>query len=363
MTSSHRAALVLALIGSAFVSQRLAEAADSAVILMYHHIDRETPQSTSVTPERFSAHLDYLSQEGFTIRPLLEVLEAIRSGSELADKTVVLTFDDGYVSVLMNALPLVRARDWPFTVFVSTDYVDKGYDAYLNWDQLRQLADNGGTIGNHTRTHRHLLHRADDESAQTWQQRVRDEIIDAGERIRSELGDAAIPVLAYPYGEYDESLREITQQLGLFALGQHSGAVGPQSDLLAAPRFPIATGYDGLDDFELRVHSRTLPARILGREVHVLDPGESQPALRLQITPGNFRADDLACYASNQGAMDLQSWTRDEHLEVVARPLQPLSPGRTKVNCTAPSTTEQGVYYWYGYLWMTKNGDGSWYAE
>ncbi len=363
MISPHRVVLVLALIGSVFVSQRLAQAADSAVILMYHHIDRETPRSTSVTPERFSAHLDYLAQEGFMIRPLLEVLEAVRTGSELAEKTVVLTFDDGYVSVLTNALPLLRALDWPFTVFVSTDYVDKDYSAYLDWDQLRRLADNGGTIGNHTRTHGHLVHRTDDESAQAWQQRVRDEIIGAGERIRSELGDAAIPVLAYPYGEYDASVREIAQQLGLFAVGQHSGAVGPQSDLLAAPRFPIATGYDGLDDFELRVRSRTLPARVLGQERHVLDAGESSPALRLQITPGDFRVDDLACYASNQGAMDLLSWTRDEHLEIVARPLQPLRPGRTKVNCTAPSITERGVYYWYGYLWMTKNDDGSWYAE
>ncbi len=363
MISLRRAVLVLALIGNVFLSQRLAYAVDSAVILMYHHVDGETPQSTSVTPERFAAHLDYLTQEGFRVRPLLEVLESVRTGSELAEKTVVLTFDDGYVSVLMNAMPLLRDRDWPFTVFVSTDYVDNDYGAYLDWDQLRQLADNGATIGNHTRTHPHLVRRADDESVQAWEQRVHGEIFDAGERIRSELGDAAIPVLAYPYGEYDESVREIAQQFGLFALGQQSGAIGPQSDLLAAPRFPIATGYDGLDDFELRVHSRALPARVLGRETHILDTDESEPALRLSITPGDFRADQLACYASNQGAMDLLSWTREEFLEIVARPLQPLRPGRTKVNCTAPSATERGIYYWYGYLWIKKNGDGSWYAE
>lgn len=365
MTNETRlvTAFVLMLISYVGLSPRLAYAADSAVILMYHHVDWDTPQSTSVTPDRFAAHLDYLAQEGFRIRPLLEVLESVKTGSELAEKTVVLTFDDGYISVLENALPLLRDRNWPFTVFVSTEFVDKDYRAYLSWDQLRQLADNGGTIGNHSRTHTHLVRRADNESVQAWQQRVRDEIIDAGERIGAELGDAAIPVFAYPYGEYDTSVKEIVQQLGLFALGQHSGAVGLQSDLLAVPRFPIATGYDELDDFELRVHSRTLPALILGRESHILDAGESQPPLRLRITPGDFRADALVCYASNQGVMDLRSWTRDERLEVVARPVQPLRPGRTRVNCTAPSTTESGVYYWFGYLWMKKNSDGSWYAE
>ena len=344
------------------LSPRLTYAADSAVILMYHHVDWDTPQSTSVTPDRFAAHLDYLAQEGFRVRPLLEVLESVRTGSELAEKTVVLTFDDGYVSVLENALPLLRDRNWPFTVFVSTDFVDKDYHAYLSWEQLRLLADNGGTIGNHSRMHSHLVRREDNESVQAWQQRVRDEIIDAGERIDSELGDAAIPVFAYPYGEYDTSVKEIVQQLGLFALGQHSGAVGPQSDLLAVPRFPIATGYEGRDDFALRVHSRALPARSLDRERHVLDTGESRPTLRLGITPGDFRIEDLACYASNQGVMDL-SWTGDERHEAVASPRQPLQPGRTKFNCTAPSATESGIYYWYSYLWMKKNDDGSWYAE
>ena len=356
------AAIVLVLIGYLGLFQPPAYAADGAVILMYHHVDRDTPRPSSVTPEQFAAHLNYLAQEGFTIRPLLEVLESIRSGSELVEKTVVLTFDDGYVSVLENALPLLRDRDWPFTVFVSTDYVDHDYGGYLNWDQLRQLTDNGATIGNHTRTHAHLVRRADDESARAWRQRIHDEILDAGQRIESELGDAAIAVLAYPYGEYDSSVKEIAQELGLIALGQHSGAVGPQSDLLAAPRFPVATGYDELDEFEIRVKSRALPAHVLGRERHILGVGESRPALRLEITPGDFRAGELACYASNQGAMDL-SWADDGRYEIVARPRQPLSAGRTKFNCTAPSATESGVYYWYSYLWMKTNDDSSWYAE
>ncbi len=226
--------LMLAIVGG--TTQRLAHAADGAAILVYHHVADETPRSTSVTPERFSAHLDYLQRHDFTVSPLLEVLESIRAGEELAAKTVVLTFDDGYVSVLENTAPLLRERGWPFTVFVSSDYVDQGYGGYLTWDQLRQLAGDGATIGNHTRTHAHLIRHQTDESAAAWQQRVRGEITDAGQRIADELGDAAIPVLAYPYGEYDVSVKEITSVLGMFAVGQHCGALGPQSDMLAAPR-------------------------------------------------------------------------------------------------------------------------------
>ena len=38
-------------------------------------------------------------------------------------------------------------------------------------------------------------------------------------------------------------------------------------------------------------------------------------------------------------------------------------PGRNKVNCTAPAADERGAYFWYSYLWLVKNADGSWYRE
>jgi biofilm PGA synthesis lipoprotein PgaB len=352
--------LMLALVGG--TTQRLAYAADGAVILVYHHVAAETPRSTSVTPERFSAHLDYLQRHDFTVSPLLDVLESIRAGEELAAKTVVLTFDDGYVSVLENAAPLLRERGWPFTVFVSSDYVDQGYGGYLTWDQLRQLAGDGATVGNHTRTHAHLVRHQTDESAAEWQQRVRGEITAAGQRIADELGDAAIPVLAYPYGEYDVSVKEVARDLSLFAVGQHSGAIGSQSDLLAAPRYPVATGYDELEDFELRVNSRALPAQLVGSERHLVGAEETQPALTLRLADGDYRAGELACYASNQGLMNLSS-ASDNRQEIVIQPRQPLRAGRTKYNCTAPATSEPGIYYWYSFLCIKRNDDGSWYAD
>ncbi len=359
---SSRTALLLMLAIVGGTTQRPAYAADGAAILVYHHVDAETPRSTSVTPERFSAHLDYLARHDFTVSPLLDVLESIRTGEELAAKTVVLTFDDGYVSVLENAAPLLRELGWPFTIFVSSDYVDQGYGGYLTWDQLRQLADDGATIGNHTRTHAHLIRHQTDESAAAWQQRIRGEITAAGQRIDDELGDAAIPVLAYPYGEYDVSVKEIARDLGLFAVGQHSGAVGSQSDLLAAPRYPVTTGYDALEDFELRVNSRALPAQLVGSERHLVDAEETQPALTLRLSDGDYRAGELACYASNQGLMNLSS-ASDNPQEIIIQPRQPLRAGRTKYNCTAPATSEPGVYYWYSFLWIKRNDDGSWYAD
>jgi peptidoglycan/xylan/chitin deacetylase (PgdA/CDA1 family) len=362
MTSRLLAVIVVATISPAGPMMSEARAAEDAVILMYHHVDSTTPPATSITPEKFTAHLDYLARENFTVLPLLEVLRSIEAGNQLPEKTVVLTFDDGYDSVYETALPLLSDRGWPFTVFVSTDYIDGGFGSYLTWDQLRELAANGATLGNHTRTHAHLVRQAADESMDEWRQRVEEEISGAGERLAAELGDAAIPVLAYPYGEYDTTVKEITETLGLLALGQHSGAIGPHSDLLAGPRYPLATGYDELVDFSLRVYSHALPASPLDDESHVLDENDVRPTLRLEILPGDFRVTELACYATGQGVMDL-TWEGDDQRIVSVRPRLPINAGRTKFNCTAPSASENGIYYWYSYLWIKKNDDGTWPEE
>jgi peptidoglycan/xylan/chitin deacetylase (PgdA/CDA1 family) len=335
-----------------------ARADDYAVILIYHHVAADTPEATSVTPDVFGRHMDLLEREGFTVWPLLRVFENLDRGEPLPEKTVALTFDDGYASVRSTAAPLLAERGWPFTIFVSPDAIDGGYALQMSWDDLRALTKDGAQVANHTLSHDHLVRRMAGERPADWERRVRDEIDGAQQRIAAEIGSAP-PLFAYPYGEFDRDLERVVADLGYFAVGQHSGAVGPASDLHAAPRFPFATGFDGLDEFALRVRSRPLPVREPASSSAVVTAGES-PELRLAIGSGDFRLADLACYASSQGRMTVQ---RIADREYSARPQRPLGSGRNKYNCTAPASAESGVYYWFSYLWLTKNRDGSWYEE
>jgi peptidoglycan/xylan/chitin deacetylase (PgdA/CDA1 family) len=350
--------LVVLLVG--LFGSMLAAAADSAVVFMYHHVATGTPPITSVTAARFAEQLDYLDREGYAVLPLMAVIEALRAGRPLADKAVVLTFDDGYESVLTNALPELARRSWPFTVFVSTDAADGGYGGYLDWQGLRRLTAAGATIGNHTRSHTHLVRRLDAESEAGWRQRIGAEIDAADARLREQLGDAVIPVLAYPYGEYDEQLQAIVSQRSLVAFGQHSGALGTESDWTALPRFPVATGYDDLDEFALRARTRPLKLRVDRQSLIVR--GDRRPELIATLTDSDIRPAELACYASGQGRMSL-TWLDSNQTQFVAKPERALAVGRSKYNCTAPSASASGVFHWYGQVLMALNTDGSWYAE
>ncbi|MFW6341189.1 MAG: polysaccharide deacetylase family protein, partial [Wenzhouxiangella sp.] len=129
----------------------------SAVVLVYHHVSESTPASTSVTPARFAAHLDYLDGEGFAVWPVERLLAAVIDRAEaVPERVVAITFDDAYASVYETAWPMLKERGWPFAVFVNTDAIDAGHAPYMDWDALRELHADGVTIGNHSASHAHL---------------------------------------------------------------------------------------------------------------------------------------------------------------------------------------------------------------
>ena len=180
-------------------------AADHAVILLYHHVSDNTPASTSVSPQVFRQHLDFLAAEGFTVLPLGRILTTIANGEPVPDKTVAITFDDAYRSVMDNALPMLEKHHWPFTVFVSTRAIDEGYRNYLTWDELRKLVKAGAEIGSHSHSHDHLVRRHDGESASEWRRRVEQDIRRATQQLETEL-DIRISLFAYTFGEYSANV-------------------------------------------------------------------------------------------------------------------------------------------------------------
>lgn len=326
-----------------------------AVALIYHHIDSTTPKSTSVSPAQFRQQLDYLQENHFTVLALPEIARRIARGESLPDKVVALTFDDAYRSVYTQAYPLLKTRNWPFTVFVNTAAIDQQSRLHSSWEQLREMAAFGATIANHSETHAHLAYRLPNETESQWQQRVTAEINNAEQRIKNELGTAE-KLFAYPYGEYDSALQELLKNLGYTAFGQQSGAWGTTTDKLAIPRFAFAGDYADMDDFKLKV--ATLPFAI--KKINVADNplphNQQRPALRLEFMPGNFQ--DLNCYGSGQGALAL-AW--ESAHTVIIKPNKAIPVGRSRVNCTMPAGN--GRYYWYSHQWIRLDKNNQWILD
>ncbi len=334
---------------------------NSAVILMYHNVSSETPASTSVSVEKFTQHMQYLADNQYTVWPLFKTLQHLATGKTIPAKTVVLTFDDAYQSVYEQAFPVLKEKGWPFTVFVTTQYIGEGYTNFMSWQQLREIRQSGGEVGNHSLSHPHFVRRRGAETDQQWRQRIIDEVQQA-QTILQQNAVSPILAVAYPYGEYSKEVKELLRELGYFGIGQHSGAVSRQTDFQAVPRFPITTGFDDMENFALKVASKNLPVTVLSPDDGIINADVDIPELTLRLQAGDYKKTGLRCYAKGQGRIQ-HEWLADEGSVVVVRAKESIRPGRTKYNCTAPSASEDNVFYWFSFLWMKPEASGRWYVD
>lgn len=133
---------------------------DALPVLMYHglHADADAPGRYepvySVTPVAFAAQLDWLCAHGYrSVR-----LDDAKAGQ---DKQVVISFDDGDISNLTVALPLLAERGMTAECFITSDFI--GESGMLGMQDVRTLADAGIGIQAHGRSHR-FLEDLDDET-------------------------------------------------------------------------------------------------------------------------------------------------------------------------------------------------------
>lgn len=325
-----------------------ARADDHAVILVYHHVDRDTPTSTSVTPEAFARHLDYLDEHDFTVVPLEQLLDALAERRPLPANSVAITFDDAYLSVYNVARPMLEVRGWPYTVFVSTGPVDAGYENYMSWEQLRRIVKEGAGLGNHGVTHRSALERNEGESVAEWLARFREDAVQAQERIGRETGVVS-RVFAWPYGEFNARTERLIDELGWYAVGQQSGAAGYMTPLTAVPRYPLSTNFADDAAFAMRVNSEPLPVDIRAAPDHLLATGKPAPTMTFRLSDGPFNLSSVTCYNSRGDRLAQTESTRGEL--TVSSP-EPLARGRSKYTCTAPRRDKPGVFGWYSHLWV-----------
>lgn len=332
----RRAAIASPLIALSVLQAGAAFAAQSAVVLLYHRFGESAYPSTSVTIEQFEAHLQELRDGKYVVRPLPEIAAAVRAGRALPDNTLGISIDDAFASVYREAWPRLRRANIPFTLFVASDPIDRGTAGYMSWPQIRELAENGVTIGSQTASHPHMPLLTPERNAA--------ELEKSGARFRAELG--MVPTLiAYPYGEYSLAVGAVAKAAGFVAgFGQHSGVIHPGSDLFNLPRFSFSEPYGDLGRF--RLAGRALPLQ--ASDVTPADPflaGTRNPPL-FGFTVQDLapeRLSRLACYVSGQGKARIER-LGERRIEV--RMAEAFRPGRTRVNCTLPESG--GRWRWFG---------------
>jgi peptidoglycan/xylan/chitin deacetylase (PgdA/CDA1 family) len=180
-------------------------------ILLYHRIDVLRPSLPGITrrltvaPSEFRAQMEWLKGHGFHAVTQLQAFAALERGTPLPRKPVMITFDDGYRDVLLNASPVLKRLGMPATLYVITGRVSGPDPSFANWGELRVLEQRGITIGSHTVTHRPLTRLSSDEAQR--------ELRDSRQALEQHLGHP-VQWFAYPYGAEDSRIVTLAREAG-----------------------------------------------------------------------------------------------------------------------------------------------------
>lgn len=230
-------------------------------VLMYHmvreHIDGAKFNKLRVQPAEFERQVAWMKAEGFHFVTMQELQE---NWGKHPEKTVAITFDDGYLDNLENAYPILEKYQAKATIYVVVDRHDRDWSTYkkahhnsgelareqkLNDVQVDLLARSGIVeIGSHTLTHANLDKLSDAECLV--------ELCDSKVQLE-QLIQQPVTSFAYPFGIYSARDVELAKQVGYSnAVTTREGIDSDLPDFMQLQRIKIS-GKDSMFTMKLRL--------------------------------------------------------------------------------------------------------------
>jgi len=125
---------------SAFLPKR------RAAILLYHSVDKNDVYLT-VKPEIFEKQMHYLKVKNYQVISLEELAKILHNNKKIHPKTIILTFDDGFLSHYEKVFPILKKYNFPATFFISTGLVGGSMDnsqrlpqPTMTWEQITEMS-------------------------------------------------------------------------------------------------------------------------------------------------------------------------------------------------------------------------------
>ncbi|MBI5055063.1 MAG: polysaccharide deacetylase family protein [Nitrospirae bacterium] len=181
-------------------------------VLSYHKFSKYRSDTLTVSERDFEEQMAFLKKNGYKVISADELFDFLNFRKQVPDKSVVITIDDGWRSTYDIAFPILKKYGYPATLFVYTDFITQGSNA-LDWKLVSAMEGNGIDIQCHTKTHRNLNMRDEQESFREYFESLKEELTESAAIIRKRL-NKEVRYLAYPYGETNSLTVALLKKLG-----------------------------------------------------------------------------------------------------------------------------------------------------
>ena len=207
-------------------------------VLMYHELKPTPLNEFDTTPEAFASQLDWLKDNGYNTLSLEEFISYTQKGEAFPEKSVMITFDDGYCGIYDYAFPALKKRGMKATFFITASTVG-GVEGtkypHITYAQLAEMANDGNmSIGSHTISHFRMTDLTNDALKIEAEK---------SKQILENFTGIKIRAIAYPEGYYNGEVIDVVKEAGYeiaFAV-QDRGLCGHEA------RYSIPRIYTGLE--------------------------------------------------------------------------------------------------------------------
>ena len=213
-------------------------------VLNYHQVNDEKHSALTLHVDQFREQMEYLHNQGYNTITLAQLYDYLENGTELPNKPIVITFDDGYVDNYKNVLPILKEYNMKATLFMISDAANT--PGFVSTEQMHQMEAGGFDIQGHTNHHK-ILTKIDPTE-------LSDALLGGKTSLEGILGEP-IEYLAYPGGFNDMLVEYVTKQSGYkMAFTVQPGTVQSGDNLYALNRLAIFQGDTPYLSFWLRLH-------------------------------------------------------------------------------------------------------------
>lgn len=215
-------------------------------IITYHSIVENPTSNSEISPETFEMQIRTLKEEGYTSVTFEDLIAYVEKGTELPEKPICITFDDGYLNNYEIAFPILKKYQMKATIFVigvsvgsQTNYKDTNYaiNPHFTYKQAKEMIDSGLiSIQSHTydmhqwapyevnesgdalENIRENILKLETETETEYREALKADIQKMNQEMQENLGEGQTAIaLAYPSGKQDTLTNVVLQENGIKA--------------------------------------------------------------------------------------------------------------------------------------------------
>jgi peptidoglycan/xylan/chitin deacetylase (PgdA/CDA1 family) len=208
-------------------------------ILLYHRIVvPDVPNEYFVIPDDFRAQMQALKDWGYTPIPISLLIEAINVGAPLPDRPVVISFDDGDITVYTTAFPIMKEFGYTGINYIVGNRL--AADGFMTPAQIKEMIAAGWEVGSHSMTHKDLTTKDPSKLPD-----LKFEISQSKSDLENALG-TEVSTFAYPFGLGYESETIMEKVRANYSAAVGLGAAVDQGpgNIFYLWRRPVKYGWD-----------------------------------------------------------------------------------------------------------------------